>query len=442
MLALFEKNREVRLLEGFGIKSGHMLMKVCFVGFMAGILLFLFASSLQAQKKKYFDPWELGPFIEGDEVPPENMIILIRAATLSPLKTLFSDGFDKYVVPKVVENTNGLVKFKFYHGGVMGAEEDMIRKMKMKQIHQFATGLTALTKIVPEISVIGLPFLFNWEPELFYNDKYCEVDYVLERLEPSIAKLYEKGDVLLSGISGGVFAGIGTKIPLKTIEDLKKLKYVAFASDPIMRETNNRVFGMKKTINASLFELRPMISTGVIDSIFLGWYPVGLGIQAWPHINYATSFSYFFMPSTLVTDNNAFKRVVAFADKWGSRWNLKDGRDFARRFLEPYDIRLTEYRLPIRRFEGKAKEELIKRGIKEVKFTEGEVEKLKENSRTLHNELAGKYYPRWLLDEILKYRDEYRKLKSEGKLDEFHESRILPGGDQSEQWRTKWGDTL
>ncbi len=70
------------------------------------------------------------------------------------------------------------------------------------------------------------------------------------------------------------------------------------------------------------------------------------------------------------------------------------------------------------------------------------MEKLKENARSLYNELAGKYYPRWLLDEILKYRDEYRRLKSEGKLDEFHESRILPGGDQSEEWRTKWDDPL
>ncbi len=122
MLAMSEKSRKVDLVESFGIKSGHLLTRICFVGFMLGILLFLFASSLQAEKKKYYDPWELGPFIEGDEVPPKNMAILIRSATLSPLKTLFSDGFDKYVVPKVVENTNGFVRFKFYHGGVRGAE--------------------------------------------------------------------------------------------------------------------------------------------------------------------------------------------------------------------------------------------------------------------------------------------------------------------------------
>ena len=76
----------------------------------------------------------------------------MRGATLSPLKTLYSEGCDRDIVPRVIENTNGLVAFKFYHGGVMGAEDDMIRKMKMKQLHVIALGIQGITKIIPELS--------------------------------------------------------------------------------------------------------------------------------------------------------------------------------------------------------------------------------------------------------------------------------------------------
>ena len=413
--------------------------KVIFSSPILAILLLLFTTSLQASEKKYFDPWKLDPFIEGDEVPPKNMAILMRAATLSPLKTLYSDGFDKYVVPKVIENTNGLMKFKFYHGGVMGTEEDMIRKMKMKQIHMFACVTTGLYKLIPEIAVIGLPFLFDWEPEFYYNGKYCEIDYVIEKLEPTLAKLFGKKGVQFTGISAATFACIGSKIPLKTLADFKKITYITMAGDPVMRDTNRKVLGITNMVTSSGYDFNQMLSTGMIDSVFLGWYPVGLGLQTWVHIKYATDFYYMYLPSTLVMDRCAFDWVIAFIDKWGPRYGFKDGRDFARRFLEPFDIELTKIRFPIRQAEGKAKGGIIKRGISEVHFSDEDMEKLMQRATSLYDELIDrKLYPKELLDEIIRYREEYRELKAEGKLDEFHETGILPGKNQSDEWRTQW----
>ena len=66
--------------------------------------------------------------------------------------------------------TEGEVGFKFYPGGVSGDEIDVIRKMRIGQIH--AAGFTGvgLGEILPEVRVLDLPFLFR-------NDREIEVIY-------------------------------------------------------------------------------------------------------------------------------------------------------------------------------------------------------------------------------------------------------------------------
>lgn len=66
------------------------------------------------------------------------------------------------------------------------------------------------------------------------------------------------------------------------------------------------------------------------------------------------------------------------------------------------------------------------------------MEKLRKRAEVFYYEMAGKYYSLALLDELLKYRDEYRELKAEAKLDEFWETGILPGGTRCDEWRTQW----
>lgn len=123
----------------------------------------------------------------------------------------------------------------------------------------------------------------------------------------------------------------------------------------------------------------------------------------------------------------------------GAEICFKDGPDLIRSLLKTTDRDMTRLRFIIRLDDVKAREGLIKRGaIQEVHFPEAELERLRQKVLPLYDKLADKLYPGWLLDKILKYRQEYRKLKAEGKLDEFHETSILPGGNQFDEWRTEW----
>ena len=91
--------------------------------------------------------------------------------------------------------TEGEVGFKFYPGGVSGDEIDVIRKMRIGQIH--AAGFTGvgLGEILPEVRVLDLPFLFrnDREIEVIYEKKN---DYFTPRFE-------EKGDILLGWVPVG-----------------------------------------------------------------------------------------------------------------------------------------------------------------------------------------------------------------------------------------------
>src|SRR3990167_7099405 len=57
--------------------------------------------------------------------------------------------------------SNGRLAFKIYPGGVSGDEKDVLRKMRIGQIH--AAGLTGvgLGEIVPAIRILELPMLFK-----------------------------------------------------------------------------------------------------------------------------------------------------------------------------------------------------------------------------------------------------------------------------------------
>ena len=103
------------------------------------------------------------------------------------------------------------------------------------------------------------------------------------------------------------------------------------------------------------------------------------------------------------------------------------------------DIGFTDLRFIIRQDESKARERLLKEGIKEVHFPENELDQLKRKIEAQYYTLAEKKkYPKAILDEILLYREQYRKLKSEGRLNEsWFKEGIMPDGEDRNEWRMK-----
>ena len=120
------------------------------------------------------------------------------------------------------EATGGKIGFRIYPGGVAGDEPDMVRKMRVGQLHAAALTGAGLSKIAPEIQALQMPMMFRSDEEL---------DYVRDRIAPTLEALLEaKGFKVLNWGDAG-WVRFFTQRPVVHPDDLKPLRLFTWAGD-------------------------------------------------------------------------------------------------------------------------------------------------------------------------------------------------------------------
>ena len=114
------------------------------------------------------------------------------------------------------------VHLRVYPGGVIGDERDMVRKMRIGQIHAAAITTEGLSEIVPDFSAYYVPLAFQ-------NSE--DVMSVTEALLPSLEKQLEEQGFKLLHIGELGWAYWFTSKPIKTPNDLKSMKIFTWAGD-------------------------------------------------------------------------------------------------------------------------------------------------------------------------------------------------------------------
>ena len=108
--------------------------------------------------------------------------------------------------------TAGKVNIKIYPGGVAGDEVDMVRKMRIGQLHAAAITDVGLSSIIPEINAFQMPMMFN---------SYEELDYVRDKMAPELEELLEsKGFIVLNWGDAG-WVHIFSQKPVVYPQDLR-----------------------------------------------------------------------------------------------------------------------------------------------------------------------------------------------------------------------------
>ncbi len=157
----------------------------------------------------------------------------------------------------IQEKTKGEVKFKFYPGGVSGDEKDVLKKMKINQLH--AAGFTSqgLGEVVPEIRILNIPLTINSENE---------VDYILEKMVPYFEKQFEKKGFIVLGWPEVGFAYIFSKQKIDSIESFRKIKMWIWGED-ILVNTLFKELGIVP-IPLSLIDVMQALQTGMIEGVY------------------------------------------------------------------------------------------------------------------------------------------------------------------------------
>jgi TRAP-type C4-dicarboxylate transport system substrate-binding protein len=192
----------------------------------------------------------------------------LKFATLAPDGSTWMNVMKEY--DKAIRTeSGGRLGFKIYPGGVQGDEKDVLRKIKLGQLH--AAGITGngMTSIAPKVRILDSPFLFK---------SYDEVDHVFQQFDPEFSKAFEEGGFVNLGWAEVGFIYVFTNTPVVKPDDLKNVKMWMWEGDPIAEAAfkSLNVNPIPLTITDVLTSLQTNLINGVYTSplaaIALQWF--------------------------------------------------------------------------------------------------------------------------------------------------------------------------
>jgi len=220
----------------------------------------------------------------------------IKIATLVPEGTSWMIAM-RAGAAEIRERTDERVKFKFYGGGVQGNDKQVVRKMRIGQLHGGAFTSTAVGVFQKDAQLYALPMLFN---------NLEEVTYVRERLDTRLRSLLEDAGYVNFGFAGGGFAHIMSKQPISNLADIKGLKVWVPDGDAMS-------YGAVKAMGVSpvtmpLTDVLTGLQTELIDTIM--GPPAGTIVLQWnTAVNYVTELPLAYIFAMLVVEKKAFDRL-------------------------------------------------------------------------------------------------------------------------------------
>jgi TRAP-type transport system periplasmic protein len=181
---------------------------------------------------------------------------LIKFATVAPEGSTWMNVMREYD-QAIRKESNGKLGFKIYSGMVQGDEKDVLRKIKLGQLHSAGITGVGITSIAPEVRILDAPFLFR---------NYTEVDLIYRTYGDEFNKAIENGGYINLGWAEVGFVYVFTKVPVKTTDELKNIKFWMWEGDPIAEAAFNAM--NVKPIPISIQEVLTSLQTGLIEAVY------------------------------------------------------------------------------------------------------------------------------------------------------------------------------
>ena len=313
---------------------------------------------------------------------PKKPTVLLKMATNAPIGIgieLFVRG---RITPAILSATEGEVVPDWYHGGIMGGNEEWVVKMQIDQLQGAVLDGSGIHFACPQAVIMQLPFLFN---------NIEEITYVKERIRPRLSKIFqENGYKMLFLADQGPFDEIySTKHELRTPEDFSKTRYLSYGA-AVEYETIKALGA--SPIHVSAPEIPPSIRSGICNATFavpLWW----AGTQLYTLTKYITPTNIRYVMGGFVVSMKAWDKIP---------------EKYHRPIEEEIKGLEADFNRELAEDNTKCLKAIFKYGVKEGKLTQNEIDVLKKRTRPVWDKLAGKEYPRELLDTILVHLQEYR----------------------------------
>jgi TRAP-type C4-dicarboxylate transport system substrate-binding protein len=307
--------------------------------------------------------------------------LVIKLATLAPEGSSWIEAFNS-IDKEVREKTGKQVRFKFYSGGVLGDEKDMLRKMHIGQIHGAALTSAGLSAIFNETDVFQIPFLFQ---------SHDEVDYVLTEMDAFFRKGFDKNDYVLLGWSEGGFVHLMSTTPVATLDDLRKVKVWTWADSPMTKVIFDEA--NVSAIPLSVPDVLVGLQTGLVDVVYAP--PSGaISLQWFTKTKYLTDVNLIYLIGGIVMKKKLFNKMSP------AHQNIL--MDVCRR-------QMARLKTIIRKENREAVQAMVKHGVKIITPSPAEVTEYKIVAEKAMRRLEDKRFSKKVKDEVTAKLEAYRK---------------------------------
>ena len=197
----------------------------------------------------------------------------------------------------ITEQTEGRVTFKFYPGGVMGNDSQVLRKIRVGQLQGGAFAGGGLAERYAAINLYSIPLLFR---------SFDELDYIRDRMDSRLAAGLERVGFITFGFVEGGFARMMANEPISMIEDMERRKVWVPDGDQVS-------FLSMEALGLSPVVLPPTdvltgLQTGLLDVVAAS--PVVALILQWhTKIKFVTDLPVAYSMGIFALDSRVFNRL-------------------------------------------------------------------------------------------------------------------------------------
>ena len=321
---------------------------------------------------------------------------LYKFATLAPEGTVWMNVM-RAVSDHVQEKSGGEFFTRFYSGGVMGDEPDVVRKMRLGQLDGSGVSLTGVRLTCPEFQVLELPFLFGGDG-MDPAQAYREAEHVLRKLYNEFDQYAEKQGYRILALGSAGFAHICSARPLEQmLRDLPQQRFWQWEGETVMKAISDSL--SVPTISLPLPDTLTALQTRMINA-FYGTPIHVLAFQWNRYIEYIYEPPVFYTPSYVVVTERAWARTPQhirdlFFDETATK------------------IKFEALRM-IHEDDRKSLDILREQGVQVRQIPPDQLKEIKERTRKVWTHLAGSSFPAELLEKVERVLADYRAGQGDG----------------------------
>jgi TRAP-type C4-dicarboxylate transport system substrate-binding protein len=314
----------------------------------------------------------------------------LKIATIAPETSDWMKGMRRGA-SEIKERTDGRVQMKLYGGGVQGSDGQVLKKIRIGQLHGGSFTPDALSKAYKDIGLYNMPMVFNDQ---------AEVDYVRERLDQRLIDGLEEAGFVSFGFSATGFSVLLSNEPVDSVDDLKNKKVWTPQGDKVS-EAALRALGLNPA-PLPLSDVFTGLQTRLIDIV--PGSPIGALVLQWhTKVDYMTDLPLLYTAGLTAIDKRAFGKL-----KPGDQAIV---REVMTRLYKEYDAKSAVD-------DAEAKQALLNSGVQRVVPDAEQAAEIRRLVLESNLRMAERgVFSLDLYQEMLGYVAEYRALQASAKSD-------------------------